>query len=359
MQHMDHAGLEAIRWDDIALVASIADFSSLRQAAKALKINASTLIRHMERLEANLGTKIFDRLPQGFVLNESGKLVAGIARDMQRQFSRLREVASQDQTARGKVKIAITEGLGTFWVAPKLPQFAQDHPDILIEMDTSMDLRNPIRDKTDIAIQFKKPDNPDLIASRLCHIHLYPFASLKYIENNGMPSASSKGGFHKIIMQESEQLSNDIITDFLKKNRIDAGVAFVTNSSIAHLYAVERGLGIGGLPTFSMAMGSRLIPIDINIQHSMEVWISYRRDMRSLKRVSIVIEWLRKIFNPQRYPWFSSEFMHPAAIMRLVNQNIEREDNYDSRIIKDFIADKNNTTIDQFKRKVGRPRFTP
>jgi DNA-binding transcriptional LysR family regulator len=356
MQHPGIAGLDSIRWDDIGMVAAVAEFSSLRQAARAMKINASTLVRHMERLEKNLGTQIFERQPQGFVLNDAGKAVAGIARDMQRNFNGLREVASQDLTARGRVKIAITEGLGTFWVAPKLPQFAQEHPDILIDMDSSMELRNPIRNEADIAIQFRKPNNPDLIVARLCHVHLYPFASFGYIEKKGMPEIGVRSGGHKIVIQESEQISNAIITEFLRKSRFEASFAFVTNSSIAHLYAVERGLGIGGLPTFAMAMGARLIPIDVNLQHSMEVWISYRRDMRGLKRVAVVIDWLRKIFSPQRYPWFAAEFMHPADIMRIVNKNLDRNDIFDSRIIKDFISGHENISIGNFKRNVGRPR---
>ncbi len=41
-----------------------------------------------------------------------------------------------------------------------------------------MDLRNLLRNEADVAIQLKKPENPDLVAVRLCHLHVYPFASL-------------------------------------------------------------------------------------------------------------------------------------------------------------------------------------
>lgn len=351
------AGLEGVSWDDINLIASVAAFESLRQAAKALGINASTLVRHMERLETALGTMIFDRHPQGFVLNEAGLVVADIARDMQRQFFRLTDVASKDQNPSGHVRIAITEGLGTFWVAPRIARFAVDNPDIIINLESSMELRNPLRNEADIAIQFRKPDNPDLIVARLCHMHIYPFASLAYIENHGIPLSGQSARSHRIVIQEASQFSNDVIEDFLRAKKLQSSVAFITNSSISHLYAVERGLGIGGLPTFSLAMGAGLVPIDINLQHSMEVWISYRRDMRRLKRVSIVIEWLRQIFSPQRYPWFSSTFMHPADIMRIVNRTMDRHNYFDSTIIKRFIDNNDDIEIKEFKRPVGRPRL--
>ncbi len=348
-------GPDAVSWDDVGIVASIAEFDSLRQAAKGLGMNASTLVRHMERLEASLGASIFDRLPHGFVLNATGRALAEVGRDMQRHFLRVQEIAGEDQRPRGQVKIAITEGLGTFWVAPKLGAFAVENPEVVINMESTMAIRSPLRNEADIAIQFRKPDNPDLVASRLCHLHVYPFASLRYLERHGMPSAEDRRRRHRIVLQESEQLTSDVITAFLKERRLDADVAFVTNSSLAHLYAVERGMGIGGLPTFAMAMGGKLLPVDIGLQHSMEVWMVYRRDARRLKRVSIAIDWLRQIFNPQRYPWFAPAFTHPAELVRLINRHLERPELFDSPPIRDFMEGSRAFAIDRFKRPVGRP----
>jgi DNA-binding transcriptional LysR family regulator len=356
MQHAPLPELSNVSWNDIGLIASIADFGSLRQAAHSLKINASTLVRHVDRLEESLGTTIVDRLPQGFLLNATGQAIAEIGRDMQRHFLRLQSVAGLDQQARGEVKIAITEGLGAFWVSPKLPQFATENPEIIINLSSSMEVRNLLQNEADIAIQFRKPDNPDLIVSRLCNIHIFPFASLGYLERHGLPSATDGRRKHRIVVQESEQTTNEVIHDFMRQHRLEEHVSFITNSSISHLYAIERGLGIGGLPTFAMAMGARLVPLDIGLQHSLDVWISYRKEKRRIARISAVIDWLRQIFNPQRYPWFAQQFMHPAQIMETLNQTTDRTDIFDSRVIKDFMASKGISPALEFKRKVGRPR---
>jgi DNA-binding transcriptional LysR family regulator len=356
-QHPGMPGLENVSWDDIGLIAAIADFPSLRQAAKALGLNVSTLVRHIERLEAGLRTSIVDRLPQGFQLNGNGQAIAVIAKDMQRHFVRLQDVASRDLHAQGQVRIAVTEGLGTFWIAPKLPQFAEDNPDILINMDCSMDLRNLLRNEADIAIQFRKPDNPDLVVAKLCTLHIYPFASLRYLEKHGLPSLGDRPSGHRIVLQESEQIANDAIVAFMGKHRIDRNISFITNSSMAHFYAVESGLGIGGLPNFAMAMGAQLIPIDLDFHHSAEVWISYRKEMRRIKRMSIVIDWLKQIFNPHRYPWFASTFMHPADVLKVVVNTMNRSDMFDFRTIKGFVDVRNSSSISEFRRNVGRPKI--
>lgn len=356
MQHGTVPELSNVSWDDVGLMAAIADFGSLRQAAVALKMNASTLVRHIDRLEDSLGTTLVERLPNGFELNETGQAIADIGRDMQRHFFRLQAVTGIDQQARGEVKVAVTEGLGTFWLAPRLPELAASHPEILINLSSSMDVKNLLQNEADISIQFRKPDNPDVIAVKLCNIHVYPFASLGYLERNGLPSLTEGRQKHAIVLQESEQVTNDVIRDFLRRHKLQENVTFITNSSISHLYAIERGLGIGGLPTFAMAMGARLVPIDIDFHHSLDVWISYRREKRKIARISIVIDWLRQVFNPQRYPWLGPQFIHPAEVMAMINQTLDRPELYDSRAIKHFLDSNGFSGVHKFKRKVGRPR---
>lgn len=349
MQHLRIPELEKVSWDDIALMASIAEFGSLRQAALAFRVNASTLVRRVEKLEESLGTRILDRLPQGFRLNKAGAAIAAVAREMRRHFLKLQDVAKRDQDARGRVKIAITEGLGAFWLAPRLPSFTAEHPELLLELEMSMDLKNLMRHEADVAVQIRRPENPDLIAVRLCHLHIYPFASLAYIERYGLPSLVDRRPQHKLVLQESEQIASHVIDEFLRQHGIERDVAIVTNSSVTHLYAVEKGMGIGGLPTFAMAMGARLVPIDIGLSHTAEVWVSYRRELRRTKRIALVVDWLRRVFDPRRYPWFAPGFIHPAEIMAKVNQAMARRDYFDSTLVKTLRDDPMITDMTSFR----------
>jgi DNA-binding transcriptional LysR family regulator len=350
MQHVHLPGLENVSWDDIALIATIAEFESLRQAAKSFGVNASTLVRRVEKLEAALGTQILDRLPHGFQMNEAGQAIAEVARDMQAQFLRLQDVSRLDQGVKGKVTIAVTEGLGTFWLAPRLSQFAEEHPDVLLNLRTSMNFSNLLQNEADIAIQLKKPENPDLVAARLCHMHVYPFASVAYLEEYGLPTLAGKGVDHRIVLQQSEQVTNKVILEFLRQHRIERNVSFVTNSSIAHLYAIERGIGVGGLPTFTMVLGGQLVPIDLGFHHTIEVWLSYRSDLRKVRRILFVIDWLRKAFDPKRYPWFAPAFIHPAELMEGVRAALSERKPAASSPINSDDGKHTSDVIADFKR---------
>jgi len=84
----------------------------------------------------------------------------------------------------------------------------------------------------------------------------------------------------------------------------------------SHGAQVLFGIGIGPLPTYIVAMGIDLIPLDIDLRHQVDIWMTYHPDARSISRVSHFIDWLRTLFDPKRYPWFGDEFIHPNELAK-------------------------------------------
>ncbi|TPV97760.1 MAG: hypothetical protein USCAAHI_02796 [Beijerinckiaceae bacterium] len=70
-----------------------------------------------------------------------------------------------------------------------------------------------------------------------------------------------------------------------------------TNTSSAVLYAVERGAGIGMLPNYALALGAKLVPIDVGMKHRLDIWLTYHPDLRNLYPHMLVVDWLRQIFD--------------------------------------------------------------
>jgi hypothetical protein len=44
----------------------------------------------------------------------------------------------------------------------------------------------------------------------------------------------------------------------------------------------------------------------------MDIWLAFHPSARADARKAYLIEWIRKIFSPQRHPWFRDEFIHPS-----------------------------------------------
>ena len=72
---------------------------------------------------------------------------------------------------------------------------------------------------------------------------------------------------------------------------------------------------IGALPTYVMTLGTDLVPVDIGVRHQLDIWMTYHPDARSVRRVSVFIDWLRTLFDPRRHPWFADDFIHPRDLM--------------------------------------------
>jgi DNA-binding transcriptional LysR family regulator len=315
-QPIGPALLERVSWDDLRVFVVVARTLSFRKAATTLRTSSSTVVRRMERLEESFGFRLFDRLPEGVGLTTEGHSVYESAQQMERASLSLRAHLDQDPTARGLVRCSVTEGLGTLWILPHLAQFNRTHPSTIVDLRCSMEVADVLRMEADVAVQLEKPDRPDVKALRLGRLHIYPFASREYAETFGLPTCVEDMARHRLIHQQGPQVQDDVVQRLLKMPSIESIVALRTNASVAHYYAVELGMGIGGLATYIAATGTELIPVDIGIRHQVDIWMTYHPDARSVRRVAMYIDWLRTLFDPKRYPWFGDEFIHPRDIAR-------------------------------------------
>jgi DNA-binding transcriptional LysR family regulator len=306
--------LERISWDDLRIFVVVVRTLSFRKAATALRTSSSTITRRMERLEETFGFRLFDRLPDGVGLTAEGRSVYASAQQMERASHSLRAHLDQGPTTRGIVRCSVTEGLGTLWVLPHVAEYSRTHPTTIVDLHCSLEVADILRMEADVAIQLEKPDRLEVKALRLGRMHFYPFASRRYIDTYGIPKTREDVKHHRLVHQKGPQVEEDGVQRALDIPNIEGLVALRTNASLTHLCAVELGMGIGGLPTYLAAVGSDLTPIDMGVRHHVDIWMTYHPDARSIRRVASFIDWLRTLFDPKCYPWFSDEFIHPREI---------------------------------------------
>ena len=88
----------------------------------------------------------------------------------------------------------------------------------------------------------EKPDRPDVKSVRLGRMHIYPFASKRYIELYGLPKNLDEMKHHRLIHQKAPQVEeNGVATQLLNLPSIEGIVALRTNASTALAYAIELG----------------------------------------------------------------------------------------------------------------------
>jgi len=316
--HRAHPTGRLAQWDSVRVFLEVARIGSFRAAALELNMSANYLRKQILQLESSYQTTLITRHVDGIRLTPEGVQVLEAAKRMEEASFGLDRALSQSAPAlSGEVRLAVTEGLGTFWVAPRLIEFQRVYPGLLVDLKCEMRSADVLRLEADVAVQLEEPDKPDLKRVKIGRLHVMPFVSPSYVEIYGMPrDADDIRQNHRIVLQEADQTQAQ---QMYEKHAGRAQIGFVAmrnNVSSAHVWAVSKGAGIGWLPTYIPAIAGPLIPLDIGIQFSLDIWLAYHPDAKRIQRVKQLIDWTIQAFDCRKYPWFRDEFVHPNDLQK-------------------------------------------
>ncbi|MGJ0505953.1 MAG: LysR family transcriptional regulator [Methylocystis sp.] len=304
-----------MNWDDCRLFFACAEAGSLRKAAIELGVDSATVTRRMDRLEEQLGHRLLVRYKNGVKLTPFGLSVFEEVASMMRATQNISRL-SHAGDLRGLIRLAVTEGLGTYWILPKLIDWQRANNLLTIDFRASMQEADVSRLEADIAIQFHRPAAADLKIVKLGRLHTYPFVSADYRNRFGVPKSLAEAVEHRFVEQASPLLDEEVMKRALSVDDLSGIVGIRTNASSAVLYAVELGAGIGVLPSYALNFCPQLVPVDMGVEYSLDIFMIYHPDLKKSERHMRVIEWLKRIFDPRFYPCFRDEFIHPVDLMR-------------------------------------------
>jgi DNA-binding transcriptional LysR family regulator len=308
-------------------VLAVARAGSFRGAMRGGGIGFRKLYNDVKAVEETLGVLIFHRTADGVVLTPEGRAILDQAKrieDILNDILRLgRSLGSPNE---GEVMLATTEGLGTFWIAPRLADFRRRHENITLSLHPSMSLVDMRRFEIDLALQVVEPIIPEIRRTRIGTLHMMLAASTAYIERHGMPKKPEDLENHHFVFHTSPQSNDRQIIERAMGKQLQRDQFIVLRSSSAHYMTVEHGEGIGFLPTYGFAVGARLEPIDLPIRYSLDIWLCFHDQARSIGRISAAIDWLIATFDPRLYPWFRRDFVPPRRFSEIIaEQGLQSE----------------------------------
>jgi DNA-binding transcriptional LysR family regulator len=298
-------------WENVHAFLQVIEHGSFRSAALKLGLPINRLRHRVAKLEQQLGVTLLTRHVDGVRATAEGEQVLAAARSMEAAYFGLMRAKEMAQpSAAGEVKLASTEGLGTFWLAPRLAEFRRTHPNLLVDLRCAMRPVDMLRLEADAAVQLVRPGEADLKLVKLGRLHVIPYAAASYVETYGAPDSAEALSGHRLVLQVGEQTI--AVYASVLGDRPQAGLVCVrTNSSSAHALAVASGAGIGWLATYASAITEGLVAIDLDARSMFDVWLTYHPDVARTPRVRHVIDWVVDSFDPRRFPWFRDEFVHP------------------------------------------------
>ena len=120
---------------DLARLVAVADLGHVTEAAASLGTSQPTLSRSLARVEAEVGTRVFERLPTGVRATPAGELVVAAARELTARHLQLRRdlAAALDPDA-GVVRLAFLDSQATSLVPEVLAAFHAEAPRVRVEL---------------------------------------------------------------------------------------------------------------------------------------------------------------------------------------------------------------------------------
>ncbi len=193
-------------WDAARIFLEVVRCGSFRSAAERLSLSINAVRRRIGDFERQIGATLFTRDVHGARLTDEGSLVvAAVERMEAAAFDLLRASDSVANTLSGEVRVAVTEGLGTFWLAPRLVEFRQSFPNILVDLYCAMRSADVSRHEADVAIHLSRPSTLDVKMVRLGRMHLMSFAAQNYIDIHGSPRTVADMVNHRMVLQVGEE----------------------------------------------------------------------------------------------------------------------------------------------------------
>lgn len=168
---------DGVAWEDLAVLLATAEHRSLSQAARTLRISQSTASRRLARLESALSVRLFDRTSEGVLPTDFAERLLPLARLVEGNMADIARLASGEEGhPRGRVRLALPDGLASAWLLPLLSDFYACYPEVEVDLVIGHSLVDLVRREADIALRFVPPTQPDLVVSRLGGLSLEPFA---------------------------------------------------------------------------------------------------------------------------------------------------------------------------------------
>ena len=285
-------------WDRLRVFHKVAQAGSFTHAADRLALSQSAVSRQISALEHEVGVPLFHRHARGLILTEQGEILFRATEDVNDRLHQAHGALSDFRgTAQGTLRVTTTVGLGSAWLAIRLHEFLDAHPDIQVELMLSNEERDISMREADCALRLRQPQQPDIVQRRLFTVHFHVYAAPKYLERYGQPETLADLDEHRIVVwgEETPGYLSDVnwlLTAGKEPGRMREP-ALKINSILAINRAVQRGAGLALLPDYSIDPGGSLVRVmsDIDVP-SFDTYFAYPAELRHSGRLQAFRDFL-------------------------------------------------------------------
>ena len=243
------------RLKHIETFVAVATRGSLTAAAMAENATPVVVGRRVDALEAHLGVKLLVRTTRRITLTHEG---SAFLEDCQRLLADLANaeasVSAGGVKASGHLRITAPAGFGRRHVAPLVPAFLAQHPEVSLSLNLSDRVVDIAGEGFDCAIRVGDLPDSSLVSLRLADNRRLCVAAPDYLQRAGTPAAPADLAAHQCLTLSSDAsqtrgwafLVNGTVQYLRPSARLDC-----SDGQVLHDWCL-RGLGIAWRSTWEV-----------------------------------------------------------------------------------------------------------
>jgi DNA-binding transcriptional LysR family regulator len=297
------------RLTGLEVFAKVAASGSLSSAARTMGLSQTMVTKHIAALETRLGVKLFHRTTRRLSITEAGRnYLESSGRILADIEAADAAVAADRVEPRGLLRLNAPVSFGTRQIAPLLPEFAERHPLVTVELGLNDRLVDLAEEGWDLTIRIGNLSNSSLIARRIAPCRIVVCAAPSYLEAKGKPlTVSSLAGHNCLGYTLSQRPVDRWVFGARAEVSVQVSGNLRANNGDALRAAAIAGQGLIHQPTFIVADDLRagtLVALTLD-QPTVElagIYAIYLPDRRPAAKVRAFIDFIATRFTPEP-PW--------------------------------------------------------
>lgn len=238
-------------------ILAVDTYRHFAKAAEHCRVTQPTLSMMIQKLEDELGVKLFDRNTQPVSPTPAGRKVIDQARVVLYQTSLIKEIVNEEeQSLKGTFRLAVLPTIAPYLLPRFFQQLSEKHPDLDIrirEMQTAPTLKALIEGRIDAAIIANQPTENLLQGETLYYEQFYAYiARNENLFKKNLVRSSDVSGERLWLLDEGHCFRDQLMR-FCQMEKVKLRqAAYQLGSLETFMRMVEGGNGITFIPELAI-----------------------------------------------------------------------------------------------------------
>lgn len=188
------------RFTSISVFVKAVDLGSFRATADALQMSSQFVGKHIQALEQHLGVRLLHRTTRRQSLTDFGRSYVERARLILAELEQAEQMAEETRaTPVGRLRINAPVSFGMNTLAPYLPRYMKEHPQVEVELILSNRAVDLVDEGYDAVFRVGELQNSGLIARLLAPYRLAVCAAPSYLRKHSRLQTPSDLQHHECL----------------------------------------------------------------------------------------------------------------------------------------------------------------